>query len=218
MIETIIAGPASKGVVFICINGILTWPGDAEGWTDRAVTWLNLHTEGKAEKFEYATGALTRRLWQDYRAQAIARMASFYVQAGYEVVFIAHSNGCDLVARVLKILWPVKIRSAHLFAAATDDEPLGHSLRSGQLGRLHLYGSANDKALQFAGISRKLVGWAGLGYGNLGIRIEQFAADYPNVEAHPDDEKGHGTWLERGENFERSMRAVLENEFDLLLT
>mgnify|MGYP000872942036 CR=1 FL=1 len=35
-----------------------------------------VRTAGKAEKFEYATGALTRRLRQQWRAEAIARMAS----------------------------------------------------------------------------------------------------------------------------------------------
>jgi hypothetical protein len=38
-----------KPRVYILINGILNWPGESDGWTDRGVTWLNLHTEAKAE-------------------------------------------------------------------------------------------------------------------------------------------------------------------------
>lgn len=194
---------------YICINGILTNPGDAEGWTDRAVTWLNLHTPGKAEKFEYAAGPLTRRLRQDWRAQAIARMAGFYITAGYEVQLIAHSNGGDLTERVLDLLWPAQIQAAHLFAPACDGKRLAHALEVGQLGHLALYGSPNDLALRGAAVSGRLLRWIGLGYGDLGRRVAAFAAEHPRTVAHEDPTKGHGTWFARGENFERTMRLIV---------
>jgi hypothetical protein len=199
--------------VWICINGILTRPGDAEGWTDRAVTWLNLHTSGKAEKFEYAAGILTRRLNQCWRAEAIARMASFYIVEGYEVSLIAHSNGGDLVERVLGLLWPAKIVSAHLFAPACDGVALAHAVIEGeQLGALHLYGSANDGALKLARVSRRLVGWAGLGYGDLGLRVREFAQRTPNAFDHEDNRQSHSSWFARGESFERTMRQIVAND------
>jgi hypothetical protein len=205
--------PQAGRIVFICINGILTNPGDADGWTDRAVTWLNLHTAGKAEKFEYACGALTRRLRQDWRAQAIARMARFYAEAGFQIVLIAHSNGADLVERVLGLLWPDEIRAAHLIAPACDGEQLAHSLDVGQLGALHLYGSENDSALHAARISRAFFGWLGLGYGDLGLRVLPFAHEHPRAIAHDDHTQSHSSWFERGESFERTMRAIITHEF-----
>lgn len=207
------ASPGASRRAWICINGILTNPGDAEGWTDRAVTWLNLHTEGKAEKFEYATGALTRRLRQAWRAEAIARMCSFYIRGGYEVVLIGHSNGADLIERVLPLLWPATVHSAHLFAPACDGDKLRHALIEGaQLGTLHLYGSANDRALQLAALTQRFLGIVGLGYGDLGRRVEAFAGTTPRTVAHNDDSQGHGTWFTRGEPFERTMRAIVEND------
>lgn len=212
--STQFVGEESARVAFICVNGILTNPGDAEGWTDRAVTWLNLRTAGKAEKFEYATGALTRRLRQQWRAEAIARMASFYIAGGYQVVLIGHSNGCDLIGRVLSQLWPAKVRSAHLFAAATDAAAFSHALDEEQLGGLFLYGSAHDQALRVAALSRRLFGWAGLGYGDLGRRPEIGGLlGRSAVLSHRDDTQGHGTWFERGEPFERTMRLLLRHEF-----
>lgn len=220
-VQTPLVGPESARIAWICVNGILTNPGDAEGWTDRAVTWLNLRTAGKAEKFEYAAGAITRRIRQQWRAEAIARMAAFYITGGFEVVFVAHSNGCDLVARVLAQLWPAKIRSAHLFAAATDGDALAHAINEQQLGTLHLYGSANDGAMKLAAVSRRAFGWLGLGYGDLGGRVEEFAAYHnggaalvpPAIFAHRDDSHSHGSWFARGESFERTMRAILAHEF-----
>lgn len=217
-VETLVGAPAAN-VRFLCVNGILTNPGDADGWTDRAVTWLNVRTDGKAEKFEYAAGVLTRRFLQSWRAGGIAKMAGYYIAKGCEVVLIGHSNGCDLVARVLDILAPAKIRSVHLFAAATDGKSLSRALADRQLGALHLYGSANDRALMLAAVSKALLGWAGLGYGDLGLHVRFFAAmnnpigGMPIVFPHQDDTQDHSSWFERGEPFERTMRAIVANEF-----
>lgn len=200
--------------VFICINGINTLPGDSEGWTDRAVTWLHLHTESCAEKWEYAAGALTRRLRQAARAEAIARMADFYFTAGWEVSFIAHSNGCDLVARVLELLAPLErhVRSAHLFAPAADEIDFVQALQAGRLGQCWVYGSSNDGALRLAEISRRLFGWAGLGYGCMGLGLSLDATMQPRMHFITENGYGHSTWFARGAIFDRTMRRIREHE------
>jgi hypothetical protein len=201
-----------KPVAFICVNGILTAPGSADGWTDRAVTWLNLHTAGKAEKFEYAAGALTRRFRQSRRAQAIARMAGFYRRAGFDLVFLAHSNGCDLVERVLDSIGG-PVRSVHFFAAASSGRQLANALSWGTCRAAYLYGSPRDRALRLARISSRLLGWAGLGYGALGLHGAEFAEMHPGAIAITDEAQGHSSWFARGEPFERTMRRVAEFEF-----
>jgi len=198
--------------IWICINGILNRPGDSEGWTDRAVTWLHVRTADKAEKFEYAAGPLTRRLRQGWRAEAIAKMAGYYLRGGFRLSFIAHSNGAALVERVLPLLGGRDVASCHLFAPACVGDVLADAVRSRQIGSLHLYGSANDRALKLARISSRLLGWAGLGYGDLGIRIKPFAAEVPRTFAHQDDEQGHGTWFARGATFERTMQRIQIND------
>ena len=215
--------------VWVCINGILTLPGDSEGWTDRAVTWLQTRTTAKAEKWEYAAGPITRRLRQQARAWKIARMLGYYQHAGYACVLAGHSNGCDLIARVLALrgregCFGAPVRAAHLVAPAADWGDFARALARWDVGRVHIYGSRSDGALRVAAVSEKLLGWAGLGYGSLGLegearaladgRAALAAGRAPRVFDHSDDRLGHSTWWERGVRFEETMRGLTRNETD----
>jgi len=203
--------------VFILVNGILTLPGDSQGWTDRGVTWINSRTEAKAEKFEYACGAISRRLRQQQRVRAISRMCDFYRRAGYEISLVGHSNGCDLIARVIALNGH-HYRSVHLFAAATDWPAFALALSHGRIGQLNLYVSAGDRALRFARWSRRFLGWAGLGYGSLGLGYwSGFCATpaTPGLRVVRRDTFGHSTWFERGFHFETTMRLIFESEYHL---
>lgn len=196
-----------RPAVIICINGILNKPGKADGWTDRAVTWFHCkypESTVRAEKFEYATGALLRRIKQARRAQAIARMCGFYRRAGYRIHLVGHSNGCDLIARVLEIFgYPVE--SVHLFAPAADGGDFLAAFEQGRLGELHIYGSRKDRALKLARLSRRLAGWIRirgrrLGYGSLGLLGREFAHEHAPawpIHDHSDDAQGHSTWFGR---------------------
>ncbi len=215
--------------VFVAINGILARPGEAEGWTDRAVTWLNTRTPYKAEKFEYAAGALTRRIRQQARARKIATMLAYYERAGFGITLIGHSNGADIIARVLALRaqrdWYFKypIHSVHLFAAAADWRDYREALDRVHLHRLHLYGSEGDRALKLARISRFLFGWLGLGYGSLGLRTADVEYDdrmhrfdqglAARVFDHSIDAYGHSTWFQRGLTFEATMNNLWRNTF-----
>lgn len=205
--------------VFICVNGILTNPGDAEGWTDRAVTWLHLHTDARAEKYEYAAGAMTRRLHQDERAAGLAKMAQYYLDAGWSVSFIGHSNGCDIIARVLRFFgWPASFRSAHLFAAAADAEDFRESaMTRGVLQRCFVYGSPNDRALRIAALSRRTLGWLGLGYGSMGLDPVAAAGNCPDMKPIVREDYDHADWFARGEKFEATMRDIVHLEADITI-
>ncbi len=206
-----------KPRAFVFVNGIINWPGAHDGWTDRAVTWTNCCSPHKAEKWEYAAGAITRRLLQQDRAIKIATMMRYYEAAGFDVVLVGHSNGGDIIARVLALrngepwYFQHQVRSAHLFAPAADAADFRRALKDGDLARLFIYGSANDRALQLAGVSRTLFGWAGLGYGTLGLAPEPFA-DLPNVIVTRRDDYGHSDWFNKGDNFESTMLALHRND------
>lgn len=210
--------------VFICVSGILTLPGDAEGWTDRAVTWLHQRFPTdpvKAEKVEYFTGALTRRFRQQKRAEETAALVVSYLRRGFRVVLMAHSNGADIVARSLAVIAAEYVGlgiarriTAHLFAPSADGADFLRAMQQGALQRLHLYGSRADKALQLAKVSRSLVGWLGIGYGSLGLEAREFAAAHPGrVFDHSNDDFGHSDWWEPGEVFETTMEALVDHEF-----
>lgn len=200
---------------YIAINGIRNNPGDAEGWTDRFVTWINTRLPDGvvAEKFEYACSALLRRLRQRQRADEIARKVGYYRRAGYRLVLVGHSNGCDLIARVLEACG-AEIDAAHLISPAADEEDFAEAIREGLIRRIHIYGSRNDRALKLALATRPLLGWLGLGYGSLGLRGREFAGLFPEVvQDHSDDSCGHSTRLQRGARFEALMQSLSQNDF-----
>ncbi len=200
-----------KRTCFICINGIRTDPGDPRAWTDRMVTAIQRRTPAdvKAEKFEYHTLATTRWWRQAWRADALREMVEGYQADGWRVVTVGHSNGCDLIARVLAK--GVGIFSAHLFAAAAEEEPFAEALKKGGLRRAHLYGSPDDRALKTASWSRKVLRLVGLGYGSLGLRGPAFARLYPRSADHSIPGYDHDTWFLHGPYFESTLGMLLAN-------
>lgn len=206
----------SGRLAYVFINGILTMPGDSEGWTDRAVTWINTRTASKAEKWEYATGPILRRIRQQERAEKIARLISFYERAEFEVVLVGHSNGCDIIARVLDLreasVWSYSrpVRSIHLFAPAADAGDFIQAIDDESVRRVFVYRGGQDRALKAGRWSRRLFGWAGLGYGSLGLADDDDTAglelEYrPGVVVYDVPAFGHSDWFTRGEQFERTM-------------
>jgi pimeloyl-ACP methyl ester carboxylesterase len=197
--------------LYVFINGILTRPSDPQGWTDRAVTYIQAKCEcGVAEKFEYFSGALTRRLRQGRRVDQVAAIISDY-QLDHRIVLVGHSNGCDIILRLLEH-YPFLIREAHLFAAAVEKDfnknGLNEAITDNRLGIAHVYVSRGDEVLKYgAGMTSTLFGWAGFGYGTLGYSGPINIRRNDRVFVHRDDLMNHGSWL-TGENFIRSMEFV----------
>lgn len=217
--------------VLVFINGILAAPGDSEGWTDRAVTWSHLHTPFRAEKLEYFTGALTRRLFQQGRAEKFARMLERYAAAGFTFSLVGHSNGCDLILRIARILAGSRtIRHVHLVAAACEANfsamgGLNDLLLDGAVGRVQAYCSRADRALAFARVTSALLGPFGLGYGSLGLvgplDVRDDVRERVSVIDRPG--YGHSTWFAdewdaspsvapRHTPFEATMRSIADFE------
>lgn len=205
---------------FICINGILTDPRRPDAWTDEAVDWINrkLPDGVVGVSYEYAATPLLRRWGQQERAQHIAAKASAYRRSGYRVVLVGHSNGCDLIARVIGGI-SVEVSSVHLIAPAADEADFEVAIEADTTGSIHIYGSRNDKALRFAAGSRRWLGLGlmGLGYGSLGLRGREFAAKHPGVVVdHSRDDYGHSDWFTPRTNFLNTMRLIAQQEgFDV---
>lgn len=199
---------------YIAINGIRFRPGTARGWPERFTEWVNTRLPDGvvADRREYYTTAVTRFIGQRKRTDELARKVRRYQSAGYRVVLVGHSNGCDVIARLLRDvgLW---IDAIHLFAPAALEEDFEDALLNSTVGKIHIYGSVNDKALQWGKVTRVLFGWAGLGYGSLGTRGGEFAARYPGqVIDHSNNAFSHSTWFTEGQIFERTMRSISDND------
>ena len=209
----------SRRVVYFILNGIHTNPAQTDGWVDEAATLLNRQTPDnvKPEKFEYYTTALTRRLFQARRAEKLLKKALGYAEDGWTVRMIGHSNGCDLIARVAlaaakKEIPTLRLDSVHLIAPAAEDADFAQAVQCGAISRVHIYGSANDKALLAAGLSAKLLNVVGLGFGSLGLRGKALADRFPGrVFDHSRDHYGHSTWL-GGLALPGTVREILEHD------
>lgn len=206
--------PGHKRTVFLAINGIRFRPGTARGWPERMCDWINCRMPDGviADRREYYTTAVTRFIGQRKRTDELARKVSKLRHAGYRLVLVGHSNGCDVTGRLLRDLG-IYVDACHLFAPAAMEEDYEDALINEMVGRIHIYGSMNDKALQWGSVTRALFGWLGLGYGSLGLRGGDFAAKYPDrVKDHSNHSFGHSSWWDEGANFERSMRLIIEND------
>lgn len=199
--------------IFICINGIRAKPSDPRGWTDEFVTSLNIDTPEwvQAEKFEYYTTASFRWLSQYNNARELERKVNAYLNAGYRVVLIGHSNGCDLIARLFDN--KVRVDAAHLFAAAANEADFEAAIQQRLVRRVHLYGSPDDAALKVASRTSRVLNWFGFGYGSMGLRGQTLAEKYPAiVKDHSIKGYGHSTWFIPGPHYAATMALLMSNE------
>lgn len=205
-----------KKRIYILINGILKWPGAADNWTDKGVTWIHVNTPYRAEKFEYWSLIFTRRLRQQWRAEQLAALIKDY--ARHEIHLVAHSNGADVVIRALRILdMDTRIEDAHLLAPACDTETamkvLGEYSRANALHAAYIYVGGQDKAMRLAKLSRLIGGLWGLGYGAMGgkskldLSLRMAAKNIRGgVIERPTYE--HSDWFLPGHNFRDTMSIV----------
>ena len=163
--------------IYLFVNGIATWPGNFTNWNKRAVTFTHTRTEHRAEAFEYFCTPLTRPFKEDQRAKHFARALNDYSRAGWNIICVGHSNGCDVILDGLKrAKWP-RVESVHLVCGACEADfsrnGLNLALASKDVGRAYVYCAEKDWALPLA---HTLPGKI-LGYGTLGLHGALHIAD-----------------------------------------
>jgi pimeloyl-ACP methyl ester carboxylesterase len=201
--------------VFIFVNGILTNPGNAQAWTDRAEEWFNLHAPGTVltVKHEYFCPALTRRLFIRGDTANLAAALAAYAAPIYRVHLVAHSNGAELSARAIAQSG-VRVASLHLIQAAADRNfhrnGLNRARERGQLGNVYCYCSRGDAVLKYLALASRLATLGLAGYGDLGYHgpeaVEPCATS--TVETLWRNQFGHSDWF-TAENFGATMHHVL---------
>lgn len=222
--------------LFIFVNGILNKPGAHNGWTDRAVSWIHQHTEHQAEKFEYLSGAFTRRFTQKAHAIALQSIINSYrdeetqffgkAPRARTIHLVGHSNGCDIILRALTpsggAPMLARIESVHLIAGACEADfeknGLNDLLMDGRIQRVVIYVGGRDQAMRAARVSQWLVGWLGLGFGTMGLsgpknvdRILTIDTPIPEeVAVVREPQFGHSTFFDKA-HFDTTMRKLTFN-------
>lgn len=185
----------SDDKVYILINGILTNPSNINGWTDIMCTKLNQIDNIKCEKFEYFSDPFFRRLTQRKNTEALIKLIKQY--DGHSITLVGHSNGCDLISRVL--LSGLSVDKIIMIQGAVESDcwinGVNQSILDGNLKSITFYCSKNDLVLKYiAPISKILGGWIGLGYGSLGYTgpVNLIKSNTVKIKWH---KGGHGTLL-----------------------
>lgn len=200
--------------VYIFIPGILTEVGDMLGWAKDACRYIQVYTPHCCDRFDYFTLPLiSRRLFQSKRVKCVVEMIRQWNE--FRIVLVGHSNGCDIICRILK-QYPIRIHQVHLIAGATDcscnANGINEALRNGNLGSAHVYCSLNDDILR--DLAKGWTGWLkpiGLGYGWIGYGgptdIDNEVRD--KIHVIRNDLQNHVSWMsnEFMENMERIVGA-----------
>lgn len=184
---------------YIFVPGVLSYPGSARNWTDRAVTWIHQRQTCEcAEKFEYMALPASRNFLAARRASELASLINRYPIESFSLVLAGHSFGCELIRRALLIA-DRPANFVHLFAPACSSEPRRHRLKglvtAGTVGFLSLYISTRDRVLTghfLGGIPPDIV-------------RAQFSDEHHTTVTHRSF--GHSGWFTAA-HFEQSMRAV----------
>lgn len=199
-----------KSTQFIFVNGILNNPENVSGWTDLAEEWIETNTPFKANKMEYRSGALTRRIKQNDRVYNLQKICMAY--GGDKIVLVGHSNGCDIIQRLINKGLP-KIHEIHLIAAASEHDfrknGFNTALKLSNVDKIHIYTSTSDEALKKAKSSRVFLKWFGLGYGYLGLVGPKYIASevVDKVVVHERNEYRHSDWF-KADNFQQTMKFI----------
>ena len=196
---------------YLCVAGIRQNL-RREDWSERACARLReLDPFCRTDDYDYRCG-LIKTPGQARRCVDVRQKLNGY--ADHRRVPIGHSNGCDIICRVLRETPGLRVESIHLFAAATSADYRKNGLNlivaRGQVREIYLYCSENDRALWAGGMTEDLFGWMGLGYGSLGRRGPRHQTDAARAATHViwRDEFDHSDWF-RGEHFDHSMRWCL---------
>lgn len=171
--------------VYIYVNGILTMPGDSGNWNGKAVTWTHLHTPHRAEKVEYYVGPLSRIFGQRKRSRKLIKTISYYLDDGWDIVLVGHSNGANVILNALKYFSKSAIKNSlreiHLIAPASDNNFEENGLN--RIGvPVTVYLGSQDTALRISSGPGRLFGYGSLGKdgphrANVSVRVfnEEFS-------------------------------------------
>lgn len=151
---------------YMVVNGIMTDSDDVNGWTDIFEDYYQ--NEGfTCNRYEYTCGVF-KSLFQGKRVRDIATICK---RISRPLVYVGHSNGCEIFSRLIKET-DIKFQAVHLLNAAMEADfeknGLNYGLCSGKVGRIYMYCSESDLALRDWASKTTFLGKIGLGYGIAG--------------------------------------------------
>lgn len=173
---TIAVSAPPRPKFFYFINGIKTDAGNNAIWPkrmERLIESLPWTDSLRAYSYTYHAYALTRWMKQAGRVRDVREDLYDRRMLEEDVVLVGHSNGCAIIADLLKNYPEINVSQIHLIAGAVEDSfeknGLNKAVERKQVGEIFLYCSDQDKALKWARMTH-WVNWIDnrWGYGDLG--------------------------------------------------
>jgi len=200
---------------FFLVNGIRTRK-DIHGWCPRSEIWIE-HRLGHATWFHYHAWASTRWMTQ---GKHLREMWEELAKIKRPIIYVGHSNGCELFSRTVKERPEFKFAAAHLFAPAChqdfEENGFNKALLDGQVGRIYAYCSKGDGTLKYWASFSRVAKCVGLGYDSMGYCGADKETIHPGVKAkklyveewYPDDYDHNDCYERDFEKFNVSMLRV----------
>lgn len=152
---------------FFLVNGVRTNK-DIHGWCPRAQVWYSGRL-GRATWFHYFTYASMRWATQ---GKHLHKMWARLAKIKKPIIYVGHSNGCELFSRTLRERPEFVFAAAHLFAPAMspdfNENGFNEALKSGRVGKIFTYCSKGDSTLEYWASFSRIAKCVGLGYDSMG--------------------------------------------------
>lgn len=195
--------------LYFLINGILTNPASRSDWNYRGVAWIEQNTSFQALQFQYFTTALFHNWTQADRVHQCMEMLKGFKSS--DIYLVGHSNGCDVISRILKYS-DLRVREAHLFAGAVEEDcdknGLNDALANNRLDQAYCYCSRNDSALLAAKRTNWFTKIVGANFGLLGLNGPKDSDFTQRLQTIWRNDLDHCAWWSI-KNFEGSMRYIV---------
>lgn len=144
-------------VIWIFVRGIAGNASDLKEWEQGGVDWVLQDQYCRERGFvarcdSYECSFLTVWMNEPKRARQLAAVIRSYLDAGYEVHLVGHSNGTRVIREALKLLrWP-KVGTVHFVCGACDSDfertGLNYALKHHRIERFYYYVGGRDWAMK----------------------------------------------------------------------
>lgn len=139
----------TKPLLRIFVNGVNTVPGCTKNWNVRAATWCMCYRRLYATYLEYlALPTISRWLFQGVRADIFRYRVQEFLDSGWGVIPIGHSNGNDVILDAFRDGGFQRLEEIHMISPACeadfDKNGLNFALKNNRLGHVFIYIAEKD--------------------------------------------------------------------------
>lgn len=143
-------------IVWLIVRGICGDPADCEEWEQHSADWIHQDPYCQSRGFiaradSYSCSFVTVAFRESARVKSFAKVLKGYLDAGFQVYGLCHSNGTRIWRGALQQLnWP-RVEQLHFVNGACDSDfrrtGFNQALKRNKIGTFHYYVGGCDIAM-----------------------------------------------------------------------